>query len=366
MASDVDTIVERLGSSIFDRLTSRGRKVVKDERPTDFSDAALIAKSALKAMLEGMYEGSGSCIGMPELRAGDQIEIGGLGKRFSGRYRLSKVTHTINSAGYQTRFEVSQQSNLSLLGSVRDKIAERPSPRGKQPIQGVLVGEVVVNDDSTHPGKLQIKIGVLSDDPLPAWADLAVPMAGESKGLYFLPAKGDTVLVAFEEGDVNKPYVVGALWHGTDRPPDAGAKPGEQKAIKTKSGLQVLFDETKDKERLVLSDKAGASITLDSTKNAEKVLVQDKIGAKVCMDAQAQSIVIECPMPDKKVAKIRLDAKAKNIAIEYAPSGTIIMNNNGTVSIVAEQSLELRAKGGDITLNANNVNVKVTGAMDLS
>jgi uncharacterized protein involved in type VI secretion and phage assembly len=339
--------VERLGGNILDLLTNLGRQVIQDEHPTNFAAAALIARSVLKTMLEGMYEGSGSCIGMPALRAGDQIEIRGLGKRFSGRYRLSKVTHSINSGGYQTRFEVSQKANLNLLGSMRDKITERPSPNGKQPIYGVLVGEVTLNNDPKHLGQVQVKIDVLSDQPLPAWAYLATSMAGVDKGLYFLPAVGDRVLVAFEKGNVNKPYVVGTLWHGEAHPPDAGSTPGEQKVIQTKSGLQVLFDEAQGKERLVLKDKAGASITLDSTKDAEKT-------------------VIERPMPQKKVATISLDAGAKQIVIEYAQS-QIIVKENGDISIIAHHNLNLTAQG-DITLDATNVKVKVsaTGTMDVS
>ena len=37
-------------------------------------------------------------------------------------------------------------------------------------------------------------------------------MAGPDMGFYALPEKGDQVLVAFEQGDLSQPYVLGSLW----------------------------------------------------------------------------------------------------------------------------------------------------------
>jgi uncharacterized protein involved in type VI secretion and phage assembly len=122
--------------------------------------------------------------------------------------------------------------------------------------------------------------------------------------MYFLPASGDTVLVAFEHGDVNRPYVVGSLWQGEDLPPEAKPLPGQRKVIKTKSGLEVVFDETQGKERLVLRNQKGSSIIMDAV--------------------------------------------------------------SGEITIEAKGNLELKSKEGDINLTAANVKVKVTGAMDVS
>ena len=56
----------------------------------------------LQNLLEGMYDGTGSCIGIPELQAGRHVEIRGVGKRFGGTYRLRKVTHRIDEGGFRT------------------------------------------------------------------------------------------------------------------------------------------------------------------------------------------------------------------------------------------------------------------------
>jgi hypothetical protein len=48
------------------------------------------------------------------------------------------------------------------------------------------------------------------------WAEVATA---------FLPQPGDEVVVAFEAADPRRPYVVGMLWHGSDRPPEASHPP---------------------------------------------------------------------------------------------------------------------------------------------
>ena len=39
------------------------------------------------------------------------------------------------------------------------------------------------------------------------------------RGSWFMPEKGDDVLVAFDHGDFDHPYVVGFLWNGQNKPP---------------------------------------------------------------------------------------------------------------------------------------------------
>jgi hypothetical protein len=70
---------------------------------------ATAVKEALVELLERLNSrltGSGSAVGNPEIRAGRVIDLQGLGERFSGLYRITSATHTFDSGGYKTSFEV--------------------------------------------------------------------------------------------------------------------------------------------------------------------------------------------------------------------------------------------------------------------
>lgn len=52
-----------------------------------------------------MLTGSGSTVGLPDLRAGGFVRISGVGERFSGTYFITATTHTISDSGYTTQFD---------------------------------------------------------------------------------------------------------------------------------------------------------------------------------------------------------------------------------------------------------------------
>jgi uncharacterized protein involved in type VI secretion and phage assembly len=44
--------------------------------------------------------------------------------------------------------------------------------------------------------------------------------AGANRGFDCLPEINDEVLVAFEHGDIHRPYIIGNVWNGKDAPPE--------------------------------------------------------------------------------------------------------------------------------------------------
>lgn len=93
------------------RLANRQDFVV-DQPVSSTQEARDLAISHLRERAYQFLTGNGSVIGLPDMRPGDQVELRGLGQRFSGtsdaplRYYVKKVTHSIGGSGYQTQFEV--------------------------------------------------------------------------------------------------------------------------------------------------------------------------------------------------------------------------------------------------------------------
>src|SRR5262249_39229390 len=91
---------------------------------------------------------------------------------------------------------------------------------------GVVVGVVTNNQDPDDMHRVKVRFPWLSKDTERVesnWARVAAPMTGRGRGQYFLPEVDDEVLVAFEHGQIDHPFVIGSLWNGQDTPPDSNA-----------------------------------------------------------------------------------------------------------------------------------------------
>jgi uncharacterized protein involved in type VI secretion and phage assembly len=97
-----------------------------------------------------------------------------------------------------------------------------------------------------------------------AWARLATLMAGRNRGSWFVPDTNDEVLVAFEGGDTRRPYVVGALWNGSDKPPASMDTDGRNnvKVLRSRNGVKVTLDDSTGHETFVAETPAGQKLTL--------------------------------------------------------------------------------------------------------
>jgi uncharacterized protein len=68
-------------------------------------EAQTLARETLERIAKDTVTGSGSIVGLPDLRAGTVLELDGVGTRFSGRYFVTGTTHTLGDGGYTTQFE---------------------------------------------------------------------------------------------------------------------------------------------------------------------------------------------------------------------------------------------------------------------
>ncbi|MCX4821039.1 phage baseplate assembly protein V [Streptomyces sp. NBC_01142] len=273
LAADLDVadLAERLGETAMDLLASLVRKGIRKHTLDNPLDAAVLARSLLAELLEGMYEGHGSCIGIPGLSAGAYVEIRGVGKRFGGTYRVRKVTHRLDDSGFTTDFSITQRGHTNLLGLLRKQLVEEPPPNRAERFYGVLVAEVEDNNEvldvpPTVPlGRVKVSYPGLSKKFTSGWAPCARPMAGKDMGFYALPETGDQVLVAFEHGDLSKPYVLGGLWTVEKGPPATNTDGTNSiRVIKSRAGHSITFDDTLDTGELVIRDMAGSAITLNA------------------------------------------------------------------------------------------------------
>ena len=132
-----------------------------------------------------------------------------------------------------------------------------------QKVNGVSVATVINNIDSTSEARVQIMLPWLPG--FMPWARVAAPMAGMLRGTFFMPQIGDEVLVAFNQGDVREPYILGTLWNTIDRPPMlAPTDAVTQRKIRTPLGHELSFDEAT--QSVTLASNTFSTVKLDPLK----------------------------------------------------------------------------------------------------
>lgn len=109
--SDLRDIVRGSGPRASDRCASR-EQVITHEPQHDAAQARRRAADVLSDRLKQLVEASGTTVGLPDLRAGTKIRIRGVGARFSGRYFVTKTTHTLDGSGYRTKFTAQREAPL--------------------------------------------------------------------------------------------------------------------------------------------------------------------------------------------------------------------------------------------------------------
>jgi uncharacterized protein len=112
---DLHAIVRGSGPRGSDACAAR-EQIITNEPQHSAAQAKRRAMGALSERLKQLVEATGTTIGLPDLRAGQNVHIVGLGARFSGRYFVIKTTHTFDMNGYRTKFIARREAPLYALG----------------------------------------------------------------------------------------------------------------------------------------------------------------------------------------------------------------------------------------------------------
>jgi uncharacterized protein involved in type VI secretion and phage assembly len=176
------------------------------------SEADGLAQALLDRLANGYIAAEGIAPGNPKIKAGAKVQVSGIGQKFSGTYRVAYSTHVLKGAGYETHF--ANSPSHTVLGAIGNGTSS-PNFAGQ-----LVIGLVTNNQDPDKMGRVRVSYPALSDDVEGTWARIATPSAGNARGLLMLPVVGEEVLIGFEHDDTTRPYVLGSLFNGTDKPGD--------------------------------------------------------------------------------------------------------------------------------------------------
>jgi len=214
---------------------------------------------------------------------------------------------------------------MSLVDLLTDDREEQQKSRR---VHGVAVGLVVDNQDPEGLARVKVRFPWLSEGSEEVegdWAKVLSFMAGKERGAVFLPEVDDEVLVAFEQGDINFPYVIGALWNSEDTPPETNEDGKNNiRKIRSRSGHEIIFDDDDSgrKERVEIHSNAGHEIILDDTAGQEKISIKDMNGGNyIEIDSVKNTITIQSDM--KLVVKSQIIEIEAGANIDVKAGGII-------------------------------------------
>jgi hypothetical protein len=204
----------------------------------------------------------------------------------------------------------------------------------KKKYYGVTVGRVINLLDPMTLGRVQVQLPFIDSLDLSPWARVAVPMAGLLHGSYFIPNIGDEVLIAFEQGDVNVPYIIGSLWNAMAPPPLPSPVP-QIRAIRTLTGNQVVFTE------------APPSVTIQTAPTAPSVLPTppSPTGPHQTVSLNPAGIQVMTPVGVQIVVGTN--------TVTVTPGGILI--SGASVNVAAAGTLNLAGATVNITGGAVNI-----------
>ncbi len=299
------------------------------------------AASIAEMISSAVAEAEGTARGNPKLKAGATVSIGVVGNEFEGQYTLSGTRHVFGPQGYRTHFAISGRQDRSLLGLASVGSSNGSPSAGGHPINGVVVAVVTDNNDPNNQARVKLKFPWLDDNYESDWARLAQLGAGPNSGALFIPEVNDEVLVAFEHGDVRRPFVVGSLYNGVDTP-NLG------------SGL---FDNGKVKRRGFTSRKGHNWIFFDDPGKAGIAFISSDGKLKISLNETNSEIHISSQ------GKIHLESQ-QDMTLES--KGDLKLSAQKNISLEAQSNLDLKATAGATLDGGPQLEVKASGSMKIT
>jgi uncharacterized protein involved in type VI secretion and phage assembly len=349
-------------------------------------EAKSIARGLWREMSSGFMEAEGVAYSTPKIKAGKWVDVKGIGERYGGKYLISSAVHDFTADGVKTTFRTEwMNADLDMQGfipgsrdfqvsaayyrpdrdtpnrtldaiSLQPVFPPYPSLQPPPRCHGVVPAKVTNLEDPEELGRVQVMFPFLSKykdaDLSSNWARIAAVGGGSERGMFVLPEIDDEVLVAFENGDFNRPYILGGLWNNTDKPPlpsNEAVSDGKVnlRTWRSRSGHRITLDDTEGEEKLLIISKNEHQIIIDDKENVLNIST-----AKGVMASLSDEGKIEL---NTKKATIILDETQNKVTIESP--GDILVEAATNLTLKSQGNLNLEAQG--------NLGIKAQGLLNL-
>ena len=318
--------------------------IMVDQPISQAKEAKTMAQALFDELGGEFVQADARAEGNPLIRPGRVVKLTGMGK-YSGSYYVTETRQLIHEQIYTTEFSVRGLRGGDLLQALESR-------NTLQPGQTHMVGIVADNKDPKGWGRVRVKLPTLTEDHMSNWARVVSAGVGPSRGIDWLPEINDEVLVAFEHGDIHRPFVLGGVWNGKDAPPEktedvvSGGKV-RLRTLKTRLGHTLQFVE---------EDKG------DSKKGVYLTTVDNHL-----LHFNDTDRYIELKTKDSH--QLKLDDKNKKIDLKTKGGHQITLDDGGKkVNIISTGSLNAKSgtSGNSEKININGGEITLTGVTKIT
>lgn len=257
---------DKKSKELFNKQTQVYHNLYNDASIKSRLDTQVDQYTKSRAMQQVIAKGSSD---NPGVKLGEVIKIKGYGS-----YRIIKITHTnIEGGSYKNTFEAVDANFL----------AYPKMDINKYPKSEIQIATVTENNDPDGLGRIRVQLPWQKPlGEMTPWLRVMTPHAGADKGFHFISEVGEEVVVNFEGGNAEKPFVAGAMYNGSAKPDSWQTDANNIKAIRSRSGHTVELNDTDGGEMITISDKNSNIIQFDTVNSSimisapENLILQSK------------------------------------------------------------------------------------------
>jgi len=271
---------------------------------------------------------------------------------------------------------------FDIIEDVSKKRMEK-TDTGDSRIMGIMLGKVVKNYDENMPGRVSVILlsreqgegdGDEADSTRLLWARVVMPSSGTTWGHYFIPEVGDLVLVAFEEGNIERAYVIGCIPKTNDKILTGSRdEKNKYKKIVTRNGNAIIFEDIAgDDDQGGGGEEPGSQdvITIHSALQSHRLVLNNEKKLIELSDKEGKNQIRLNTDPEKGHIEIKAE---KKLTIKVGDNVTLIMNGETgavslkakKVSIEADDSVGIESQSR-ANFKGSNVTLEAGGSMKVS